>query len=96
MNGIEHPEVFHGLPVLTLPFPDDAGVRALLIGPWWEDGYSALAPVVERLASAAGRLTDLRALFLADVVGKECEVSWLDMCDITPVDDEPRYVAVSE
>ncbi|MEV0786890.1 STM4015 family protein [Streptomyces sp. NPDC050423] len=123
MNGIEHPEVFHGLPVLTLPSLDDAGVRALpaaesvawrldcgpdgvtfpelwqhfldtvdtagvralLIGPWWEDEFSALAPVVEQLASAAGRFTGLRALFLADVVGEECEVSWLDMCDITPV-----------
>ncbi|WP_327340092.1 STM4015 family protein [Streptomyces sp. NBC_01324] len=123
MNSIEHPEMFHGLPVLTLPcadavggpalppaesvawrldcgqeevpFPelwrhfldtvDPAGVRALLIGPWWEDDYSVLAPVVELLVSAAGRFTDLRALFLADVVGEECEVSWLAMCDITPV-----------
>ncbi|MFJ6462918.1 STM4015 family protein [Streptomyces sp. NPDC091387] len=125
MNGIEHPEVFHGLPVLTLPFldgaevralpaaesvawrldcgqeqvtfpelwqhfldtVDTAGVRALLIGPWWQDEYCGLAPVVEQFASAAGRFTDLRALFLADVVGEECEVSWLDMCDITPVLD---------
>lgn len=123
MNSIEHPEVFHGLPVLTLPAGDDAGapalppagsvawrldcgqdgvpfpelwqhfldtvdpagVRALLIGPWWEDDYSVLAPVVERLVAEAGRFPDLRALFLADVAGEECEVSWLAMCDITPV-----------
>lgn len=123
MNSIEHPEVFHGLPVLTLPAGNDAGVpalpaagsvawrldcgqdevpfpelwqhfldtvdpaevRALLIGPWWEDDYSVLAPVVERLVAEAGRFTDLRALFLADVAGEECEVSWLAMCDITPV-----------
>ncbi|NED88438.1 hypothetical protein G3I76_51235 [Streptomyces sp. SID11233] len=119
MNSVEHPEVFHGLPVLTLPcaedvggsagsvawrldcgqeevpFPDlwrhfldtvdPAGARALLIGPWREDDYSVLAPVVELLVSAADRFTDLRALFLADVVGEECEVSWLAMCDITPV-----------
>ncbi|MFF3263506.1 STM4015 family protein [Streptomyces sp. NPDC002932] len=123
MNSIEHPEMFHGLPVLTLPCADDvggpalppadsvawrldcgrdqvpfpelwqhfldtvdpAGVRALLIGPWWEYDYSVLAPVVELLVSAAGRFTDLRALFLADVAGEECEVSWLAMCDVTPV-----------
>ncbi len=123
MTRIEHPEVFHGLPVLTLsgaddvgasalpsaesvawrldcgpdevPFPDlwqhfldtvaPARVRALLIGAWREDDYCVLAPVVELLVSAADRFTDLRALFLADVVGEECEVSWLAMCDITPV-----------
>lgn len=123
MRSIEHPGVFHGLPVLTLPFLDDAGVRALpaaesvawrldcgqdavpfpelwqhfldtvdttrvralLVGPWWTDDYDTFAPVVERMAAAAGRFEDLRALFLADVVGEECEVSWLDMCDITPL-----------
>ncbi|THA70992.1 leucine-rich repeat domain-containing protein [Streptomyces sp. A0958] len=64
---------------------DPAGVRALLIGPWWPDGYRSLAPVVELIASDADRFPALRALFLADVVGEECEVSWLQMCDITPV-----------
>lgn len=102
MNGIEHPEVFHGLPVLTLPFlddagvralpaaesvawrldcgpdgvtfpelwqhfPDTAGVRALLIGSWWEDEYSALAPVVAQLESLAlsmGTLSDTGAVAL--------------------------------
>ncbi|MFC8537595.1 STM4015 family protein [Streptomyces sp. NPDC057249] len=64
---------------------DPARVRALVIGPWWRDDYSPLAPVVERIASDAARFPALRALFLADVVGEECEVSWLQMCDITPV-----------
>lgn len=79
MTDIEHPESWHGLPVLTLPGPDlphadplpaaDAvawrlesawqddltfaalwehfldtvdttAVRALLIGPWWEEDYT--------------------------------------------------------
>ncbi|WP_405939867.1 STM4015 family protein [Streptomyces sp. NBC_00726] len=64
---------------------DPAQVRALVIGPWWQDDYSSLAPVVERIAADAARFPALRALFLADVVGEECEVSWLQMCDITPV-----------
>ncbi|MGW2180508.1 STM4015 family protein [Streptomyces sp. NPDC001732] len=124
MSDIEHPETFHGLPVLTLPGPDetpaaplpDAGsvawrlesswqgdltfgalwrhfldtvdttrVRALLIGPWWQEEYESFAPVVELLTGHADRFPALRALFLADVVGEECEVSWLEMCDITPV-----------
>ncbi|KQX92303.1 STM4015 family protein [Streptomyces clavifer] len=120
---IEHPDVFHGLTVLTLPQPDDplpgglpaadsvawrldcawkeltfselwehflgtvdpARVRALLIGPWWHDEYTSFTPVVEQVAADAHRFPALRALFLADVVGEECEVSWLEMCDITPL-----------
>ncbi|MGW2476448.1 STM4015 family protein [Streptomyces sp. NPDC001665] len=64
---------------------DPAQVRALVIGHWWDGDYSSLAPVVELIASDAARFPALRALFLADVVGEECEVSWLQMCDITPV-----------
>ncbi|MFF1836571.1 STM4015 family protein [Streptomyces sp. NPDC058231] len=124
MTDIEHPEVFHGLPVLTLPGPgrpgthplpsaeavawrlesawrgdltfaalwqhfldtvDTSRVRALLIGPWWQEEYEPFGPVVELLAAHADRFPSLRALFLADVVSEECELSWLEMADITPV-----------
>ncbi|MEU2250234.1 STM4015 family protein [Streptomyces sp. NPDC019224] len=64
---------------------DPAQVHALVIGHWWHGNYSSLAPVVELITSDAARFPALRALFLADVVGEECEVSWLQMCDITPV-----------
>ncbi|MER6500397.1 STM4015 family protein [Streptomyces sp. NPDC001455] len=124
MTDIEHPETFHGLPVLTLPGPgtqsadplpaadsvawrlesawqgdltfaglwrhfvdtvDTTKVRALLIGPWWQEDYVSFTPVVELLAGDADRFPALKALFLADVVGEECELSWLEMADITPV-----------
>ncbi|MFE7749171.1 STM4015 family protein [Streptomyces sp. NPDC057428] len=123
MTDIIHPEVFHGLPVLTLPAADapeartpsapdsvawrldcawgeetfaehwrrfltevdPARVRALLIGPWWEDEYSSFQPVVDTIVADAHRFPALRALFLADVESEECELSWLRMCDVTPV-----------
>lgn len=124
MTDIDHPETFHGLPVLTLPGPglphtvplpaadavawrlesawqgsltfatlwqhfldtvDTTQVRALLIGPWWQEEYEPFAPVVDLLAGHADRFPSLRALFLADVVSEECELSWLEMADITPV-----------
>ncbi|MGW1107140.1 STM4015 family protein [Streptomyces sp. NPDC002540] len=124
MTDIEHPETFHGLPVLTLPGPDrslavplpaadsvawrlesdwdgdptfatlwqhfldtvdTSRVRALVIGPWWHGDYESIAPVIELLTGHADRFPALRALFLADVVGEECELSWLVMSDITPV-----------
>ncbi|MES9559065.1 MULTISPECIES: STM4015 family protein [unclassified Streptomyces] len=64
---------------------DTTRVRALLIGPWWQEEYTSFAPVVDLLAGHADRFPALRGLFLADVVSEECELSWLEMCDITPV-----------
>ncbi|MFJ4709094.1 STM4015 family protein [Streptomyces anulatus] len=64
---------------------DTTRVRALLIGPWWRQDYTPFAPVMELIVAHADRFPALRALFLADVVGEECEVSWLRMCDVTPV-----------
>ncbi|MEU9317199.1 STM4015 family protein [Streptomyces sp. NPDC048295] len=64
---------------------DTTRVRALLIGPWWQEEYESFAPVVDLLVAHADRFPALRALFLADVVSEECEVSWLEMCDVTPV-----------
>lgn len=60
-------------------------VTALVIGAWWEDDYTGLRPIVELIAADASRLPALRALFLADVEGESCEISWLMMADITPV-----------
>ncbi|PWS46406.1 cytoplasmic protein [Streptomyces sp. ZEA17I] len=64
---------------------DTARVRALLVGPWWDGDYSSFEPVRDLLVAHADRFPALRGLFLADVVGEECEVSWLQMCDVTPV-----------
>ncbi|MFE4518521.1 STM4015 family protein [Kitasatospora sp. NPDC056783] len=66
---------------------DPAGVRALVIGPWWDwkEGYGPVGPVIEALTAAAGRLPALEALFLAEVTYDECEVSWLLMDDVTPL-----------
>ncbi|MFJ2022360.1 STM4015 family protein [Streptomyces sp. NPDC087897] len=64
---------------------DTTRVRALVIGPWWSEEYTPFAPVMELIVTHADRFPALRGLFLADVVGEECEVSWLRMCDVTPV-----------
>ncbi|WP_030328210.1 STM4015 family protein [Streptomyces sp. NRRL B-1381] len=64
---------------------DTTRVRALVIGPWWNDEYTPFAPVLELIVAHADRFPALRGLFLADVEGEECEISWLRMCDVTPV-----------
>lgn len=63
---------------------DSTQVRALVLGPWWHDEYSPLRPVLDLIVADADRFPALRALFLADVTGEECEVSWLEMTDVTP------------
>ncbi|MFE7975858.1 STM4015 family protein [Streptomyces shenzhenensis] len=62
-----------------------AEVRALVIGPWWHDEYSELRPALELILADAERFPALRAVFLADVTGEECEISWLQLTDVTPV-----------
>ncbi|RKR87063.1 hypothetical protein BDK92_1335 [Micromonospora pisi] len=62
---------------------DPASVTALVFGSW---GYAAFnVPPYEQLCAAADRLTGLRALFLGDMVGEECEISWIRQDDLAPV-----------
>ncbi|MEU4716617.1 STM4015 family protein [Micromonospora purpureochromogenes] len=58
-------------------------VRALVIGEWGE-AYERALPV-DLLVEAAAQWTGLRAVFLADLVGEQCEISWLTHGDITPL-----------
>ncbi|MDT0545180.1 MULTISPECIES: STM4015 family protein [Streptomyces] len=61
-------------------------VRAIVIGSWWgEGGYESVQPVIDRLTESAERLPALRSIFLGDVTAEECELSWLEMTDVTPV-----------
>lgn len=85
---LEYPPEDGGFPALWRHFlgtVDTRRVRALLIGPWWHEDYVSLGPALRLIASDAGLLPELRGLFLADVTGEECEVSWIQLCDITPV-----------
>ncbi|MFJ9625757.1 STM4015 family protein [Streptomyces sp. NPDC101181] len=78
---------FDGVWQRFLDAVDTTRVRALVIGPWWDGDYSPFDPVLDLLVAHADRFPALRGLFLADVVGEECEVSWLPVGDITPALD---------
>ncbi|MGW2255036.1 STM4015 family protein [Kitasatospora sp. NPDC001660] len=64
---------------------DPAAVRALVIGSWWQRDYEPVKDAVGILADDAERLPALEALFLGDVTYDECEISWLEMDDVTPL-----------
>ncbi|MEU9351331.1 STM4015 family protein [Streptomyces griseoloalbus] len=64
---------------------DTTRVRALTVA-LWEDAYdSGPTDVIEALVAARDRLPALRAVFLGDIVGEECEISWINQTDVTPL-----------
>lgn len=61
-------------------------VKAIVIGTWEEMGSdSSSAPLVEALVAARSKLPALTAIFLADVVVEECEISWIGQSDVGPL-----------
>ncbi|WP_405011589.1 STM4015 family protein [Kitasatospora sp. NBC_01539] len=83
--GYGHREPFEAAWQRFLDAVDLVHVRALVLGAWWPGEYDGLAGPLAAITGAAGRLPALEALFLGDVEAEECEISWLEMCDITPV-----------
>ncbi|MFE1316935.1 STM4015 family protein [Kitasatospora phosalacinea] len=64
---------------------DLSQVTALVLGRWFREEPESLSEALPLVLAAADRMPALRALFLCDVTGEECEISWIQMCDITPV-----------
>ncbi len=66
--------------------PEAVSLEALVIGQWsdeqFEDGSEA---IIEALVAAKDTLKNLKAIFLGDIVGEECEVSWIHQSDISPI-----------
>ncbi|MEU9834070.1 STM4015 family protein [Streptosporangium sp. NPDC048047] len=64
---------------------DTTAVRALIVG-GWEDAYEKdSSGVVDLLVKNAGRLPALRSLFLGAMPSEECEISWIQQSDVTPL-----------
>ncbi|MFF7856282.1 STM4015 family protein [Streptomyces sp. NPDC007904] len=79
--GEQWPEVFARFRAAV----DTTRVRALIVGAW-EDAYdSGPDDVIEALVAARDRLPALRALFLGDIVFEECEISWINQTDVSPL-----------
>ncbi|MEU4567999.1 STM4015 family protein [Micromonospora sp. NPDC023956] len=75
------PEEFADLVATFRATVPAAAVRAVVVGEWGS-AYERALPV-ELLVEAAAEWTGLRAVFLADLVSEECEISWLTLTDIT-------------
>lgn len=64
--------------------PSAKDVRALIVGPWGEPSDSS-ATIVEAIVASADRLPKLEAIFLGDIIVDECEMSWIEQSDVSPI-----------
>ncbi len=79
-DGIDH--VWERL----LDSVDTSRVTALILGPWGEEMYDdTLGPELQRVIDAKDRFPALKAFFLADLVGEENEISWIQQVDLSPL-----------
>lgn len=60
------------------------GLTVLVVGAWnYEGMLDGANEVVEALASNAGRMPNLSALFFGDITAEECEMSWIQHGDVS-------------
>lgn len=58
-------------------------VRALVFGCWNFEGDGKVSVITDLLLENVSKLPNLKALFLGDVISEDCEVSWLEMDDVS-------------
>jgi hypothetical protein len=69
-----------------LDHPDAAQVTGVVIGAWdYEFGGGQSEAIVEAIASARDRLPRVEAIFYGDITSEECEISWIQQSDVTPI-----------
>ncbi|MFD7446853.1 STM4015 family protein [Streptomyces sp. NPDC059909] len=60
-------------------------VRALIVGAWSDAYNNGPDEVMAALLKAKAQLPALRGLFLGDITFEECEISWINQSDVTPL-----------
>jgi hypothetical protein len=66
--------------------PDAGQVTALLIGDWGGTGEgNDASALVAALVAAADRLVGLTDLFIGDMTYEDCEISWINQADVSPL-----------
>lgn len=64
---------------------DTTEVRALIVGGWVEAYEKDASGPIGLLAESAARFPALRSLFFAAMPQEECEISWIQQSDVTPL-----------
>lgn len=65
--------------------PNVGKLEALVIGMWNEPYDNSSGSIVDGLAEAKNRFTNLKAIFIGDMISDDCEISWIIQSDISPI-----------
>lgn len=69
-----------------LAYPESRETHAIIFGRFGgDDMETTCAPLVEKLVSVSGRLPNLRGIFIGDILSEECEISWINQSDVSPL-----------
>ncbi|MEL7245397.1 MAG: STM4015 family protein [Cyanobacteria bacterium J06573_2] len=60
-------------------------LEALVIGEWCETSENDSSEIINALVNAKDKLSNLKAIFIGDIVSEECEISWIRQSDISPI-----------
>jgi len=60
-------------------------VKELIIGQFNTDASESTFEVVDKLVALKESFKNLKALFIGDITYEECEISWINQTDITPI-----------
>ncbi|MFN6564768.1 MAG: STM4015 family protein [Nostoc sp. ChiSLP01] len=65
--------------------PNAEKLEALVFGLWAEAYERDSSDIVQTLVDAKKYLTNLKAIFIGDIAYDECEISWIQQSDISPI-----------
>lgn len=65
--------------------PKAGEVKELIIGMFSDDASDDTKDLTDLLVSMKTTLTNLRAIFIGDMTYEECEISWIQQSDMTPL-----------
>ncbi|WP_328941502.1 hypothetical protein OG259_07465 [Streptomyces sp. NBC_00250] len=74
---------------------DVGRVRALVVGGWDEAYENSSADIVTALIAANNRFTTLEAVFLGDMTGEDCEISWIPQPVIRGANDLQDFYSIA-
>jgi hypothetical protein len=66
--------------------PGSETAQGIIIGQFFgDDASGSSAEAIQAVAAASSRLPNLRGIFLGEMITEECEVSWINHDDVSPL-----------
>lgn len=85
VDSYESPESWPEAFARFLAAVDTTEVRALVVGSWSDAYDRGPDDILAAIVAARDQLPALRAVFVGDIVGEECEISWITQTEVTPL-----------